>query len=79
MSDYPMLISNKLHSFRNFTHAKIHEKTILSASTRQNKQNIAKCYITSATFRFGIVIFSMIFQIFAKNLTLWNLFEISLN
>ena len=27
MSDYPMLISNKLHSFRNFIHAKV-QKTI---------------------------------------------------
>ena len=26
MSDYPMLISNKLHSFRNFKFAKIHKK-----------------------------------------------------
>ena len=25
MSDYPMLISNKLHSFRNFTGTKIHD------------------------------------------------------
>ena len=26
MSDYPMLISNKLHSFRNFYSAKLHKK-----------------------------------------------------
>ena len=25
MSDYPMLISNKLHSFRNFSNAKQHK------------------------------------------------------
>ena len=27
MSDYPMLISNKLHSFRNFLYAKIRKAT----------------------------------------------------
>ena len=27
MSDYPMLISNKLHSFRNFRCTKLHKKT----------------------------------------------------
>lgn len=27
MSDYPMLISNKLHSFRNFSKANLHKKS----------------------------------------------------
>ena len=30
MSDYPMLISNKLHSFRNFTPQKYKIRTILN-------------------------------------------------
>ena len=29
MSDYPMLISNKLHSFRNFTFAKIETFSVM--------------------------------------------------
>ncbi len=32
MSDYPMLISNKLHSFRNFSDTKIHDNIETGAS-----------------------------------------------
>ena len=41
MSDYPMLISNKLHSFRNFSIAKIHNIQIytLSLSSLRNLKN----------------------------------------
>ena len=35
MSDYPMLISNKLHSFRNFYHTKI--------QIDEQKYNIDEC------------------------------------
>ena len=31
MSDYPMLISNKLHSFRNFLAAKIRKTPVITA------------------------------------------------
>ena len=42
MSDYPMLISNKLHSFRNFETAKIHNNA--GACTIKSRKNIRFLY-----------------------------------
>ena len=43
MSDYPMLISNKLHSFRNFVLQKKHKKS----STSMTKISIKSGKLTS--------------------------------
>ena len=39
MSDYPMLISNKLHSFRNFWVQKFHLPAIFALETITHKKN----------------------------------------
>ncbi len=36
MSDYPMLISNKLHSFRNFSLQIYHNSFIFASALKQN-------------------------------------------
>ena len=49
MSDYPMLISNKLHSFRNFPRAKIH---LLSGNGEQIRKRIATDHAKHTTVYF---------------------------
>jgi len=49
MSDYPMLISNKLHSFRNF-HSQRYEKRIKHANFIQEQGRI-KSFICNDTKR----------------------------
>ena len=44
MSDYPMLISNKLHSFRNFDFTNIQNKKSFSKSIRPNKRTADNYY-----------------------------------
>ena len=47
MSDYPMLISNKLHSFRNFVSTKIHDFSYLCTpenfKLREDEENKCSC------------------------------------
>ena len=45
MSDYPMLISNKLHSFRNFQTAKVHNlsETGYSLDTYNDDHHRSNC------------------------------------
>ena len=40
MSDYPMLISNKLHSFRNFVGAKIRNYFFVESSIRREELRV---------------------------------------
>lgn len=40
---------------------------------------MTKCYINALFFSLTMLYFSIIFLIFAKNLTLWNLFEALIN
>ena len=56
MSDYPMLISNKLHSFRNFGGTKIHDFSYLCTpknfklrEDEENKNNLP-CYPVDIAF-----------------------------
>ena len=42
MSDYPMLISNKLHSFRNFM---LQIYMIIGKKERQMRDNLSDCVI----------------------------------
>ena len=47
MSDYPMLISNKLHSFRNFM-LQNYEKTIIMTLSNVSKTLLSLSYYTNS-------------------------------
>ena len=40
---------------------------------------MTKCYVNALFFSLTMLYFSIIFLIFAKNLTLWNLLELSIS